>query len=83
MSAWNGFPTASGFCSLAMNRVGHPRTFMQDGHGGKPTPITPEGMIATRVSPDQKYVTVADGGKLSLFPIAGGEPKPIADYGSA
>jgi eukaryotic-like serine/threonine-protein kinase len=55
------------------------RTFMQDRHGGKPTPITPEGMIATRVSPDQKYVTVAKDGKLYLFPIAGGELQPIAD----
>jgi eukaryotic-like serine/threonine-protein kinase len=56
-----------------------PRTFVQNRQGGKPTPITPEGTIATRVSPDQKYVTAAKDGKLYLFPIAGGEPKPIAD----
>ncbi len=55
------------------------RTFVQDIQGGKAVPITPEGMRATRVSPDQKYVTVDDGGKLNLFPIAGGELKPIAD----
>jgi eukaryotic-like serine/threonine-protein kinase len=56
-----------------------PRTFVQDKNGGKPTPITPEGMIATRVSPDQKVVTVAKDGKLYLFPIAGGDLQPIAD----
>ena len=56
-----------------------PRTFVQNRHGGKPVPITPEGMTGTRVSPDQQFVTVAKGGKLYLFPIAGGELRPIAD----
>ena len=56
-----------------------PRTFVQEIGGGKPTPIGPEGMRATRVSPDQKYVTVADKGKLNLFPIAGGALQTIAD----
>jgi Tol biopolymer transport system component len=55
-----------------------PRAFMQD-LKGKLTPITPEGMIATRVSPDQKYVTVAAAGKLNLYPVAGGELKPVAN----
>jgi tRNA A-37 threonylcarbamoyl transferase component Bud32 len=55
------------------------RTFVQDLRGGKPTPITPEGMTATRVSPDQKYVTVAAAGKLNLMGAAGGELKPVAN----
>ncbi len=62
------------------NEPGKPaRTFVQDMQGGKPVPITPEGITATRVSPDQKNVTVVTGGKLNLFPIGGGELKPIAD----
>jgi eukaryotic-like serine/threonine-protein kinase len=62
------------------NEPGKPaRTFVLDRREGKTTPITPEGMVATRVSPDQKYVTVADGGKLNLFPIAGGALQAIAD----
>jgi Tol biopolymer transport system component len=62
------------------NQPGKPaRTFVLDRIEGKTTPVTPEGMKATRVSPDQKYVTVADGGKLNLFPIAGGALQPIAD----
>jgi Tol biopolymer transport system component len=55
-----------------------PRTFIQDVNGGRPVPLTPEGIIASRVSPDQKYATVVAGGKLSLFPIHGGDPRPIA-----
>jgi Tol biopolymer transport system component/tRNA A-37 threonylcarbamoyl transferase component Bud32 len=55
------------------------RTFVLDLRSGSRVPITPEGMTATRVSPDEKYVTVSGGGKLTLFPIAGGAPKPIAD----
>jgi eukaryotic-like serine/threonine-protein kinase len=54
------------------------RTFSQDVNGGEQVPLTPEGVIATRVSPDQKYATVRAAGKLSLFPIRGGDPKPIA-----
>ncbi|HUJ50731.1 MAG TPA: protein kinase [Bryobacteraceae bacterium] len=54
-----------------------PRTFVQDVRGGKPVPVTPEGTIARAVSPDQKYATVAAGGKLSLVPLAGGESKVI------
>ncbi|HTS46569.1 MAG TPA: hypothetical protein VMH05_01420, partial [Bryobacteraceae bacterium] len=56
-----------------------PRTFVQDVRGGKPIPITPEGTIARAVSPDQKYATVAAQGKLSLVPLAGGEPKVIGN----
>ena len=55
------------------------RTFMQDLDGNKLTPITPEGTIANRVSPDQKYVTLTATGKLSLFPVAGGNSRPIGD----
>jgi hypothetical protein len=55
------------------------RAFVQDIHGGKPIPLTPEGTVATRVSPDQTYATVLAAGKLSLFPIRGGDPKLIAN----
>ena len=55
-----------------------PRTFTQDLEGGKPTPITPEGVLATRVSPNQQFVTSTAEGKLSLYPMAGGPAKVIA-----
>ena len=54
------------------------RMFVMDLNGGKPIPLTPEGTAASRVSPNQKYVTMVAGGKLSLLPIQGGAPKVIA-----
>jgi Tol biopolymer transport system component len=54
-----------------------PRTYVQDVRGGRPRPVTAEGVSATRVSPDGKYVTAVIGGKLNLLPIAGGEPKTL------
>jgi len=62
------------------NESGRPgRTFVQDVRGGKPTPVTPEGTTARAVSPDQKYVTVAAAGKISLVPLGGGEPKGVGE----
>ncbi len=55
------------------------RTYLQDTRGGAPVPVTPEGVVASRVSPDGKYVTEVAGGKLNLLPIAGGAPKPGLD----
>lgn len=54
------------------------RTFVLDVDGRNPIPLTPEGTTASRVSPNQKYVTMVAGGKLSLLPIQGGAPKVIA-----
>ena len=61
------------------NEPGRPlRTFIQNLSGGKPVPITPEGIPALRISPDSKYVAAPASDKLNLFPIAGGEPKTVA-----
>src|ERR1700722_6821038 len=58
------------------------RTFVQDVRGGKAVPLTPEGMDASPVSPDQKYATVVASGKVGLLPIRGGDLKPIANLES-
>jgi len=58
-----------------------PRTFAQNVKDGKIAPITPEGMTAVLVSPDQKYLIVTQGNKLNLFPIAGGALKPVCNLG--
>jgi serine/threonine protein kinase len=56
------------------------RTFVQDLNGGPARPLTPEGVDASHVSPDQRYVTVTASGKLSLLPTGGGgEAKQIAN----
>ena len=67
---------------LTGNEPGRPiRTFVQAVEGGKPAPITPEGIAASRVSPDGKYVTSIVDGKLCLYPVAGGDSKSVADAG--
>jgi serine/threonine protein kinase len=58
---------------------GEMRTYLQDIRGGAPVPVSREGMVASRVSPDGKYVTEVAGNKLNLLPIDGGAPKPAAD----
>ena len=47
--------------------------------GGKPVPITPEGVTNGLVSPDGKLVLHEDAtGKVAVYPMAlGGEPRPI------
>jgi eukaryotic-like serine/threonine-protein kinase len=62
------------------------RTYTQDVRGGGPMPVTPEGVAATRVSPDGKYVTAVAGGKLDVLPVVlpngGAEPKAALDIGA-
>lgn len=54
------------------------RTYLADLHGGKPRPITPEGVVATVLSPDGKYVVGLDAEKkMIIYPVEGGEPRVI------
>jgi len=58
------------------------RLYVQDLKGGKPKPITPEGggtpYVDVVVSPDGKLVVGLGGdGAPWLFPVEGGEPKPV------
>jgi eukaryotic-like serine/threonine-protein kinase len=73
------FPDGEKLLFTANEPGRRPRTFVQDVRGGQPAPVTPEGVTASRVSPDGKYVTAVDGGRLSLLPIAGAEPKAALD----
>jgi eukaryotic-like serine/threonine-protein kinase len=58
------------------NQPGRPvRSWMYDLDGGQPKPITPEGVRATRVSPDEHTFVVVDPHKLLLGDIASGESK--------
>jgi hypothetical protein len=63
-------------CSRAISRPAM-RTYVEDTRGGAPMPVTAEGVAASRVSPDGKYVTAVDGGKLNLLPIAGASRKRL------
>ncbi len=61
------------------NEPGRPgRTYVVDLSGGKPQPVTPEGVFAALPSPDGKYVVGADANsQLALFPLDGGPARPI------
>jgi Tol biopolymer transport system component len=55
------------------------RCYVQDIAGGKPRPVTPEGTSQGFVSPDGKLILVsASGGALVLYPVDGGEVRPVA-----
>jgi eukaryotic-like serine/threonine-protein kinase len=59
------------------------RLYVQSIDGGKPRPVTPEGIVAAipgfAVSPDGRWVAaVGADGKTALFPLDGGTPKPLA-----
>ena len=59
------------------------RVYVRDLLAGKESPITPEGValeaVTKTVSPDgRSVVAISDGGKASVFPIDGGDPRPVA-----
>jgi DNA-binding winged helix-turn-helix (wHTH) protein/Tol biopolymer transport system component len=55
------------------------RCFVQSIDGGRPRPITPEGVTYCRISPDGKLVAAgsADMSGVKLYTIDGGTPRPI------
>jgi serine/threonine protein kinase/Tol biopolymer transport system component len=58
------------------NEPGHGvRCYLVNLDGGKPTPITPEGITGGLVSPDGQFIIAND--PVALYPIAGGAPRSI------
>jgi Tol biopolymer transport system component len=65
---------------FSANRAGHAvQCFVQDVDGGKPRPVTPEGVTFCEISPDGKLIAGngPGGGGGSLYPMDGGQPRPI------
>jgi dipeptidyl aminopeptidase/acylaminoacyl peptidase len=64
------------------NEPGHGvRLYVQEVEGGKPQPISPEGInpVALVLSPDAKVVAgLGPDQKGYLYPVAGGDARPIA-----
>ncbi|MEO8726421.1 MAG: protein kinase [Acidobacteriaceae bacterium] len=53
------------------------RTYLLDLNGNE-TALTPEGIVGVLVTPDGQSVLVKTrAGKYELYPVAGGEPKPL------
>ena len=62
------------------NEAGHAaRTYVADLAGGKPRPITPEGIPTVISSPDGKYLAgwPVKGNSLALYPVEDGTPREI------
>ena len=58
------------------------RTYLVDLDGGKPIPITPEGITGGLISPDGQFIFRKindEGGGVAVFPTAGGPPHTIPD----
>ncbi len=72
---------------LAADEAGRPRRlFIQDLPDGEPRPVTPEGVSTNvnAISPDGAWVAARrfePGALFELYPIAGGEPRPIPGLG--
>jgi hypothetical protein len=53
------------------------RCYLASLNGGSPRPLTPEGIVAGHLSPDERWVLVKDsGGAHLLYPVEGGDPRP-------
>jgi Tol biopolymer transport system component len=66
--------------TLNASESGHgARNYLVDLNGGKPIPITPEGITGGLISPDGQYILRASdaGAPVAVYPIAGGAPHPI------
>jgi hypothetical protein len=65
--------------TLNASEPGHGvRCYLVSLDGGKPIPITPEGIAGGLVSPDGQYILRAnDAAVVAVYPIAGGAPRPI------
>jgi serine/threonine protein kinase len=63
--------------TLIANEPGHAaRIYLVDFDGGKPTPVTPEGMTSGLISPDGRYIVRVDGDAgIGVYPTAGGSPR--------
>lgn len=61
------------------NEPGHGvRCYLLDLNGGKPRPLTPEGIRGGLVSPDGRYILRADAAaEVAIFPLDGGSPLVI------
>src|SRR5580704_2701534 len=65
---------------FSANRPGHAvQCFAQEMDGGKPRPVTPEGVTFCLISPDGKLIAGngRTGGGGWLYPVEGGQPHPI------
>jgi eukaryotic-like serine/threonine-protein kinase len=86
MAGW--LPVGRTIYFTAADAKGKSRTYLQDLDGGAPRTFLPEGFYISRstFTPDGRFLACAckpaepegEGPGLCLFPVDGGEPRPIA-----
>ena len=75
------FPKSARLLVVAQEGSEGPRLYVQDLAGGKPRPISAEGIGASLapISPDEAWIAArASHDDVYLFPVAGGSPKKLA-----
>jgi serine/threonine protein kinase/Tol biopolymer transport system component len=57
------------------------RAWVQDLEGGKPRPVTPEGVVGALLSPDGRFVLArGPDQKFALYPTESGPPRPLEGF---
>ncbi|HEX4440596.1 MAG TPA: protein kinase [Thermoanaerobaculia bacterium] len=78
---WARWMPDGGRLVLGANEPGKgPRLWLQDVSGGRPRPITPEGvsMTGTALSPDGRSILArGPDGRQAIYPVEPGEPRPV------
>ncbi len=54
-----------------------PRCYVEEIAAGKPRAVTPEGTTRGILSPDARQILVQGGGGLVLYPVGGGQGRPV------
>lgn len=77
------FPDGKRFVFTGREQGHSMRTYIQAIDGGPPKPITPEGVTGIAISPDGKFLAARDQQrKPIIYPVEGGEPRPISNLGN-
>ncbi|HYL77911.1 MAG TPA: protein kinase [Bryobacteraceae bacterium] len=58
------------------------RSYVFDTENGASTPVTPEGIIGTLVSPDGKWLLAGPVAHRARYPLEGGDAMPVAPLGA-
>jgi eukaryotic-like serine/threonine-protein kinase len=77
---WAGFfPGDKRLVFAGTAKDGGTRMYAQDLDGGAARPLTPNGVAPRRntISPDGKWLAAAQNGVVQLFPVDGGDVRPV------
>jgi len=74
------FPDGKRLLLTGMSAGHSARMWVRDLEAGPPRPVTPEGVVFGKVSPDGKLLAAADSrtNQWALYPVDGGDPRPIS-----